>query len=209
MLIFDRARYRRARHGTARQDRACWTCSVCAAGRDRFAVDVSERSWNCDCGEGGSDAISLCNASMFETARRPLRSRRNARLGRLPRLRRRRRSLPRDIGAQVISSGTRPGRKWICTRNASLSSLGALVTDPDPELRRLPSLHPAVFREERRRNPYAPCQVTLVRDVITDQPQAIHRTARPGGPQGGYRWSRPHGTGPNCQRCLKLTTTST
>ena len=35
-------------------------CPVCAAGRDRFAVNVRKQLWNCRiCGEGGSDAISL------------------------------------------------------------------------------------------------------------------------------------------------------
>jgi hypothetical protein len=155
-------------------------CPRCG-GHDRFAVHVGKQKWLCRrCEKGGSDAISLlqfldgCN---FATAvavlagQTPASGKKSAR----PR--------PKKIGAQPHRtddqfwqriwkeakrpSGT-PVEQYLASRHLTLPPYSDCIR-----------FHPRCLfgKDDADRTIYVPCMVALVRDIITNEPQSIHRTA--------------------------------
>jgi phage/plasmid primase-like uncharacterized protein len=152
-------------------------CPVCG-GHDRFSVNPSKRVWNCrGCGKGG-DVISLVcriEGCTFPEAVEKL-------SGEAPRATRA--SPPRPRNPDPGEDADRNRRSALRIWNAARSIRGTLaetylvrvrVVDADqiPHLDEVLRFEPdCPFGDDR-----STCLIALVRDIITDAPKAIQRTA--------------------------------
>ena len=155
-------------------------CPVCAAGRDRFAVNVRKQLWNCRiCGEGGSDAISLVqflDGCDFASAVAILGGMPDRTIAAAPKTKKIVAERHRGGGDQLWNSTWKEAGPPHETPVDFHLARRRLILPPDSGdcLR----FHPrCVFGKNAAGITYAPCMVALVRNVITNQPQAIHRTA--------------------------------
>jgi hypothetical protein len=155
-------------------------CPSCG-GTDRFSVNIRKRCWHCrGCAKGGGDAISLVIHARRLDFRQAV-----ALLGgeELNSTHKRETAAPAPIDAERDAART---RKWALDIWASAgairdSSLAKryLVDHREIDIDAILGLH-----EVLRFHPSCPfdgnrlpCLVALVRDILTDEPKAIQRTA--------------------------------
>jgi phage/plasmid primase-like uncharacterized protein len=166
-------------------------CPVCD-GLDRFAINTKKQLWNCrGCGKGGGDAISLVmhlDGLDFRTAVMKITGAVETQTAQIitdcsiPKqpalvLKQRKEELPNGTGPLALAL-------WRAARDPRGTIVEAYLRSrcldlPDEAVGDAIRFHPhCPFGEARH-----PAMVCLVRNIITNEPQAIHRTAlTPDGP---------------------------
>jgi CHC2 zinc finger/Toprim domain len=145
-------------------------CPMCG-GHDRFSVDINKQLFNCrGCGKGG-DVISLVRAfdgvgyidalkTLGAPARKPLPAARKAAAAKVP--------VPSPVALAIWRQAVDPRGTLV---EHYLAGRGLALPDDAAKVLRF---HPNCSFGPGGRYP---CMVALVRNILTNEPQAIQRTA--------------------------------